>query len=214
MVNYFVTRKYFYAIYCILLIVLTLIYFTFTKEELFFTINGNNTLFLDYFFFLVTELGNAWTYILFILGSLIFPRRLTFMLLTGLLLSTFFAQGLKHFVFEHAARPLLYFKESQPIHHLSYTRALYHHSFPSGHTVSVFTLITLLVAIFSKRKYDLLLLSFALLTAYSRVYLGHHFYEDVLFGSFIGVVSGTIVIYFFRNELKYNIPFIKSRFTS
>jgi membrane-associated phospholipid phosphatase len=188
---------------------LILIYFAFTKEQLFFAINGNNNSFLDYLFYLLTELGNTWTFIIVILISLFLPRRFTYMLLAGLAISSLLAQGLKHFVFDDAMRPLKYFQDSARVHHLVNSAFLYNHSFPSGHSVSVFTLVTLLVAVIPRRRYDLLLLFMACLTAYSRVYLGQHFFEDVVFGSVIGVFSGTIAIFIFRDDKKFMDPLIK-----
>ena len=136
------------------------------------------------------------------------------MLLAGLALSSLFAQGMKHYIFDQAPRPLLYFMDSRRVHHLPYTHFLYNHSFPSGHTVSIFTLATLLVAYSRNRRLDLILLFIAFLTAYSRVYLGHHFFEDVVFGSFIGVFSGTLIAIIFRDEKKFKKPFLNYNFTS
>ena len=208
MVNYFVTRKYFYAIYGIIVSVLALLCFTISKERLFFVANANNSLFFDYFFYLITELGNTITYIIVLVLSLFYSRRLTFMLLLTLLISSILAQGLKHFVFEEHLRPLAYFGDKFQIHHLSISASLKMHSFPSGHTVSAFALATVLVGFLNKQKYDLLLLFIAILVAYSRVYLGQHFVEDVVFGSTIGVFSGVFSNRIFHDESKFNKPLI------
>src|SRR5258705_8150273 len=98
--NYFVSRKYFYAIYSIILLVLILLCLSYTKERLFLLVNSNNNIFLDYFFYLLTELGNTITYILIMVISLFYARRFTFMLLLGLLISSVLTEGLKYFIFE------------------------------------------------------------------------------------------------------------------
>ncbi len=200
MINYFVLRKKFYAIYCIIITLVIFLFLCYTKVELFLFINLHYNSVLDVFFYLITELGSTWTYLLVLLVSLFLSRRFTYSLLFGLLISSVLAQGLKHFVFDDANRPLEYFKNTMVIHHLNISDALRFHSFPSGHSVSAFTLATLIMAFSVKRKFDLVLLLAAFLVAYSRVYLGQHFVEDVVFGSFLGVFSGTLAAYVFRDK--------------
>lgn len=215
MTNYFVSRKYFYAIYSILLIVLGIICWQFSKEQMFFAVNSHHNTFFDGFFYLATELGNSWTYVIVIIVSLFFPRKYLFILLTGLAVSTLLAQGLKHFIFDDAARPLAYFQDNSMVHHLAGSARLMRHSFPSGHTVSAFALAAILVGFFTQRNFDLLLLFMAVLVAWSRVYLGQHFVGDVVFGSFLGVFSGTIsVILWSGAPPKFEKPIIKYNFTN
>ncbi len=82
-------------------------------------------------------------------------------------------------------------------------------SFPSGHTLSGFAFFTVL-ALITKNK---LLKTCCLITAFfvglSRIYLVHHFLEDVVFGSFCGVVLAFVLMYFnnklpYKNEQWYN----------
>ncbi|HVM87689.1 MAG TPA: phosphatase PAP2 family protein [Puia sp.] len=66
-------------------------------------------------------------------------------------------------------------------------------SFPSGHTATAFGTAALL-SIFTKNKNTgWLYLSAALLVAYSRIYLGQHFLQDVVGGALIGMISALIV---------------------
>ena len=48
----------------------------------------------------------------------------------------------------------------------------------------------------------LLILVFAAMGAYSRVYLSQHFLSDVCVGSIIGFVTPFLVIYMFRDRLR------------
>jgi membrane-associated phospholipid phosphatase len=60
-------------------------------------------------------------------------------------------------------------------------------SFPSGHTISAFSL-ALVLALYLKNKYWGGILCFcAILVAYSRMYLFQHFCVDIFVGSMLGV---------------------------
>jgi len=73
-------------------------------------------------------------------------------------------------------------------------------SFPSGHTATAFGTATLL-SIFAKNKNISWLYFFAaLLVAYSRIYLGQHFLQDVFGGALIGGISALIVWLIFDNN--------------
>lgn len=215
MKNYFLTHKYFYTIYaCILCLWITL-RLIYSKETLFFAVNGHYSYITDIFFFVVTEAGNTWTYIGLILLSLFLPRRYTIMLLIALLISSLAAQGLKHSLFENYLRPLAYFPDASLVHHLKWSQELRFHSMPSGHATSVFAWVTCTVLYLNRQKYDLLFLLLALLAAYSRVYLGQHFTGDVVAGSAIGIVSAHVAQYFtnqFESTTWFNIPFVQGWF--
>lgn len=65
-------------------------------------------------------------------------------------------------------------------------------SFPSGHTAAVFFGTFLLIHLLRdykswKKTLVTLLLVLAYLVAYSRIYLGQHHIQDVLFGAFLGI---------------------------
>lgn len=68
-------------------------------------------------------------------------------------------------------------------------------SFPSGHTSTTFSIITVLYVKSRQyfRKYNLikvLIILFAVLVALSRIYVGLHYPFDVFVGGFIGMVVG------------------------
>jgi membrane-associated phospholipid phosphatase len=71
-------------------------------------------------------------------------------------------------------------------------------SFPSGHTTSVFALATVLALNINKKSWGLLFLIMAIITGYSRIYLGQHFLQDVLAGAVLGTGIG-VLIYTFVN---------------
>ncbi|WP_369750789.1 phosphatase PAP2 family protein [Methanocaldococcus sp. FS406-22] len=64
-------------------------------------------------------------------------------------------------------------------------------SFPSGHTTLAFTLATSLL--FYSKKLGILFLIWAILVAYSRIYVGVHYPFDVLAGVVIGILCGYLI---------------------
>lgn len=73
-------------------------------------------------------------------------------------------------------------------------------SFPSGHSNSVFSVYPIINK--NYKKLSLIWLTFSVLVAFSRIYLGVHYLSDVIFGAIIGLFFGNLVIYL---EQKYNI---------
>lgn len=68
-------------------------------------------------------------------------------------------------------------------------------SFPSGHTSSTFSVVSVLVWTLRENKAGVcLLVLFAFLLAFSRIYVGAHYPFDVLVGAVVGVSSGAIVL--------------------
>ncbi len=75
------------------------------------------------------------------------------------------------------------------------------YSFPSGHATLSFAAASTL-AFFDRRR-KLYYYSFATLIAYSRIYLGCHFFFDVLAGGALGLVIGKVVFWYnLRYETK------------
>ncbi|MDH6603415.1 undecaprenyl-diphosphatase [Bacilli bacterium PM5-9] len=66
------------------------------------------------------------------------------------------------------------------------------YSMPSGHSASSFVAATLLAYYFP--KYKVLFYILACLIAFSRVYVGVHFFSDVVLGALVGFIIGKISI--------------------
>lgn len=68
-------------------------------------------------------------------------------------------------------------------------------SFPSGHTSSTFSVVSVLVWTLRENVVVVcLLVLFAFLVGFSRIYVGVHYPFDVLVGAVVGVVSGVVVL--------------------
>lgn len=74
------------------------------------------------------------------------------------------------------------------------------YSFPSGHSFSSFNCATSLFLY--KKKYGLFSFPLALLIAFSRIFLGAHYFSDVLVGIVLGILfaSSNYVIYTIINK--------------
>jgi undecaprenyl-diphosphatase len=69
-------------------------------------------------------------------------------------------------------------------------------SFPSGHAATAFAAATAVALVYPRLRVPALAL--AALVALSRVYLGVHYWSDVIVGSMFGVVVGWATVYFVR----------------
>jgi undecaprenyl-diphosphatase len=69
-------------------------------------------------------------------------------------------------------------------------RPLRDHSFPSGHTTAIFSVVTPIVVTFP--AISIVLITLALIVGISRIYLGLHYPTDVLAGIVLGTTTGFI----------------------
>ncbi|XRO76933.1 phosphatase PAP2 family protein [Methanocaldococcus sp. 10A] len=119
-----------------------------------------------------------------VLIILIKNRKFGIKLIFVLFLAAVIAFSLKYLINE--PRPYLVLEN---VHLLCYEG--YEPSFPSGHTTLAFTLATSLL--YYSRKIGLLFLIWAILVAYSRVYVGVHYPFDIFAGIIIGILCGYII---------------------
>lgn len=93
--------------------------------------------------------------------------------------------------------------------HLVYTSKGGMYGFVSSHATNACCIATLFGLISRKRLSWILLLLWAFLTAYSRIYCGVHYPGDVICGGLLGVVLGWL-IYFLYTKIKNKYPQIFS----
>ncbi|HPW90354.1 MAG TPA: phosphatase PAP2 family protein [Paludibacteraceae bacterium] len=160
--------------------------------------------FQDLFFKYITELGG---FIPFVIAAVLLFYKIgdSLFVVVAQLLTALFVFPIKQIV--SAPRPSLFFQMHFPdviLHQVEGVTLHQVHSFPSGHTATVFSLMLALTLIFQKKSWlAVCFFILAALTAYSRVYLSQHFAEDILLGSFIGVVM-TLVAYWLYQRKSYN----------
>lgn len=200
-----VNNRTFVIPYLLLLAFSTLMLIFWEKEEIFFMLHDIHTPFGDLFFRYFTHFGDGFFAVAIVLALCFFHfGRAAFMaiafVVTGLI-----AQVLKKLVFSDALRPSGW-QWSNPEYLLQMVEGVKYHnaySFPSGHTITAFTLFFGLTLIVGRKRLGYLFFLIAVLAAYSRVYLGQHFFEDVYFGSVIAILCTMIIwILFFRQMNK------------
>jgi len=188
----------FFIPYLVLLAVCLIIKLTYSREDIYFAVNGHNSPWADALAPYFTDLGNGLTTVALVVILSLFNYGKSLMLAITYAVTSLFAQVVK-FIFD-APRPHLYFqKQLGHIHFVKGVEMLNYHSFPSGHTITAFS-TALLVAYWCKNKFwGLPLLLVAILVGYSRMYLSEHFFEDVTAGSAVGVFVTVFLIGWMAN---------------
>ena len=75
------------------------------------------------------------------------------------------------------------------------------YGFVSSHAANAFAFVIFTSCIIRNRYYVLGITIWALLTAYSRVYLGVHYVGDVVCGAVLGILVGLLVYWLFRRKI-------------
>lgn len=155
----------------------------------------------DFFFKYWTHTGDAVFFGVVAVVLIIWKRRVGLVLgLTGIsvaAISLFF----KHILFPEAQRPIIYFNGYEVLDFVDGVTILSQYSFPSGHSMAVFALASFLALMLQNNNYSSMLLVGATLTAVSRVYLVQHFLIDIMAGSLIGIITGTLYYLCFEKYL-------------
>ncbi|MBG6062297.1 membrane-associated phospholipid phosphatase [Flavobacterium sp. CG_9.1] len=166
----------------------------------------------------LTQIGDASIFLSFLIILIVYAPKLWESLLSASLVSLLFSYILKKTFL--VPRPAEVFANNSFI--IIGKKAVGFASLPSGHSITVFTTLTILLFAFNPKrlKYKILWASFIILSGlvivFSRVGVGAHYPLDVIFGSIIGYISGLIGIFISRrykiwtwiNDKKYYPIFI------
>lgn len=176
--------------------------------ELFYLINGHRNDFFDYVF---SFLSHSLSFIIAILVATAFLTIKKFnkkfwILIILVALSFLFADRISVICFKDV------FERLRPSHALAGVnlvkldswRLVFDHKggqfgFVSSHAANVFSLTTIF-AILGKRykAFSILIILWAVLVAYSRVYCGVHYPGDVICGAFLGILIGYLIILLYK----------------
>jgi membrane-associated phospholipid phosphatase len=191
---------------------LVLIYvFSFDRQDQMQYINSFHSPLGDIFFKIVSSGVEIIIPILF-LGYLIWKKKAWIKsYIISYVFSTLIVQFLKLVVFKEAMRPLAYFKgQIQSWHIVQNLLISEYNSMPSGHTSVAWFMCFWMSVGFNSRPITLFLILYAMLVAYSRVYLFQHFPIDTAVGAFIGTGISFLVYYFKLSKSDLNDSIFKA----
>lgn len=146
----------------------------------------------------ITSLGDSGSIWLFIIIILILnkkTRKIGLFTLLGYVLCLLTVDGVLKGIFSRG-RPFDTYPQIIPL-----INKPHDFSFPSGHTSMAFTIASILYRLLDKRIGGVALV-IAFLIGFSRLYLGVHFFSDVLAGIFVGLVLGKIVEWLYNKYEK------------
>ena len=176
-----------YGLFVLIVSTLLVIY---PKPELFALLNGAYSDFGNQVFPFITHLGDGFLSGLVVVFLLFISYRWAIISSVSFIVTGLITQLLKHTLFADCLRPMKFFADNEVVHTVTGVEMHMYNSFPSGHSAMAFSLFFMLSLALSGKKpvLGIVFFALALLGGYSRIYLGHHFPEDILAGSAIGVV--------------------------
>lgn len=200
---------YFFLYFLVYLITGGVILYCSSKGDIVLFLNSLHNDFSDKFFLWFTLLGSGWFFALLTILLAFYRLRYALLSLFCFLATTIITQALKHTIFSDSLRPRKLLQQATELNFVEGVNVHSFNSFPSGHTVtafSIFCLLTLLInaASIKSPNYILGLLFFlmAFLVSISRIYLLQHFFVDTYFGAIIGVAITLICYHFFERSEK------------
>jgi len=191
----------FFILYLILLCICLVIKIIFTKEAIYFAVNSRYSSFADDIAPYVTDIGNGWTILILSAILTLFNYRTAFLMASSYAVTSLLAQVVKY-IFASPRPSLLYKAKLSVIHVVKGVYLLQFDSFPSGHTVTIFSAAVVIIYLAKNKSWGILLFIVAVAVGYSRMYLSEHFFEDVTAGSVIGVI-GTVLWISFIDSKKF-----------
>lgn len=140
----------------------------------------------------LTELGDGLIILSFLTALLIYTPKVWESLITGIIISAFFTISLKK-IFSIKRPAAAYINDNFTIIGDKLTG---HNSFPSGHSITVFTVLTILLFAFMptllrhKIMWTTSICTIGLMLISTRIGVGAHYPIDVTTGAIIGYISG------------------------
>lgn len=172
------------------------------KGDIILFFNNHRSYYGDLFFRYVTMAGEEIVYVLLVLFFFFYKRKAAWLVPISGIVVLLVSKGLKE-LFQQA-RPVAWFKQQNLFEVLNVIEGepLFSgaSSFPSGHTISAFTLFGLLALLLKNKGLGLPILLIAIITGISRVYLIHHFFIDIYVGSIIGTLLAFTIYLFWSKE--------------
>lgn len=159
------------------------------KENAFLLLNTDLGPAADQFFRYWTYAGDGMIWVPIVVLVFFLKRHQTLLIIYAIIISTLIAQLSKNVFFKGIPRPPLAFTDHSLFHSVTGVELHTLNSFPSGHTTTAFTVFLLGTILIHKKWILPVGLCYALLAAYSRVYLAQHFPIDLAGGMLAAVIT-------------------------
>jgi membrane-associated phospholipid phosphatase len=196
----FNTYSWFFFAYLIALIIALILQFEVSQFNISIWVNSWNNGLLDAFFKYITYLGDGFFAVVVVIAILIYKRNYLWSSTLCFSIPALVTQFLKRVIFTDHLRPSIMMKDYTQLHYVTGINMHEFNSFPSGHTTSAFAVFLFLHFVSKKKRWGIAFFLVAALTGVSRIYLLQHFFQDVLVGSFIGVVCCTLIYTIFETK--------------
>lgn len=209
----FRSMPFFLSVFVLFWLLGSMVLFQMGYQESFLFLNAFRSSIADSWFPHLTHLGDG-VFLTGVFGLLILPKRkaLFVSLILVLVLVSIAISLSKSYLFSTWNRPLGVFPNESDFYYVSLDR-LTRRSFPSGHSAAAAAMFTVFAYAWEQRRagWGILLACIALTIAYTRLYIGVHFWGDILLGTFLGVAIALGVLEFAYPRLKV---YFDSRSTS
>ncbi len=173
------------------------------QKNYFFFINSKLSVFPNTLYNL-TQFGDALIFLSFLTILLVYAPKIWEALLSASLVSALFSKVLKTLF--AIPRPAAVFDNHSFV--IIGKTLNGHNSLPSGHSITIFTLLTVLIfagmpqKLSAKIGWCLFMVLLGFILAFTRVGVGAHYPLDVIIGSIVGYISGIFGLYLSK---KYNL---------
>lgn len=177
------------------------------ERSTFFLLNGSNSTYLDSLMWLWSGKVVWLPLALFIIGVLIYKKdwRESLLILLAIVLVVTLCDQFA----SHVCKPL--FTRFRPTHHPDFMEQVKivfdyrggKYGFMSSHAANAFGFSVFMSLLFRYKPFTWTILLWALVTSYSRIYLGVHFISDVVPGAIVGTFFGIFVYWIYLSLRHY-----------
>ncbi len=193
MVELIKNNRFFLVPYMFIILVITFFLILYSKSQIHIYLNQFHHSLTDFFFKYATHIGDGIAVAIFIILLLFISYRYFLINAGTVLFATLVVQSFKRFILPDIDRPAAFLENIYELYFVPGVKILTSHSFPSGHSTSAFGIFFMAALISKSNILKFIFFLIAILIAYSRVYLSHHFLVDIYFGSLISVIISLLM---------------------